>query len=105
MINSEIYQDEWSTLQPTFGENNQVTVIGYNGMAVNDKYYYVHCSFCANDTELFGNAIFKTRKSALLRGCLPCGCSNGYDWNKEQWAIRCKRKLSSTPIDLTIKIS
>ena len=55
------------------------------------KLYSVVCSICSKDPELFGNGVFESTKSDLLRGSLPCGCSNRFNNTNEQFRIRLNR--------------
>ena len=77
-----------------FGEYNQVSVLGYfKDGSVNR--YVIHCDECSKDIDLFGQGNFVTTKRTLLRGGLPCGCSNRVTWSKEQYEVLCRRKAVS----------
>jgi len=89
----ELSQDTWSLTKPTFGEYNQLEVIGWSGRKKSGgKYYILNCSICAQDSELFKDGKFRSLKSNLLNGQVPCGCSIRPNWSKEQFAILCSRK-------------
>jgi hypothetical protein len=88
---SELEQDEFSLGRPTFGKENQLTVIGWKGRSGANKYYIVKCSECSKDPELFGDGIFRIVKGGLNSGRLPCGCSNSVRWSKDQYEIKVKR--------------
>ena len=76
----------------TFGENNQVEVVGWFGeRRGNGKLYTVKCSECTKDPELFGDGYFKSTKSHLLAGSIPCGCSKKVAWSEAQQLIRVQR--------------
>lgn len=53
--------------------------------------FVFHCSECAKDEELFGNALFWSRKSDFTRGQLFCGCGKKVIWNLEQAIVKCER--------------
>lgn len=76
-----------------FGKELQIKVLGSN---VNHNYskskrYFVECLECKKDPELFGEGIFISSKSNLLKGCIPCGCSRRPSWTEEQMKIRLDR--------------
>ena len=85
-------QDEWSLSRPKFGKEGQLEVIGWSGKIGTKKMYISKCGRCSEDTEVFGDGYFKSRRDNLLRGHLPCGCARNPQWSKEQHAILCKRK-------------
>ena len=94
-----LQQDEWSLTRPRFGEEGQLEVIGWSGRRQRqrnsqsgDKHYTLKCSKCNQDPELFGGGYFKSTKSNLERGKLPCGCSATCFWTKEQYTTLCSRK-------------
>jgi hypothetical protein len=90
---TELEQDDFSLPRPTFGKDNQLTVIGWKGRVGGNKYYIVKCSECAKDPELHGDGIFKTSsKRNLINGSYPCGCSNCVRWSKTQYKILIERK-------------
>lgn len=78
-----------------FGLDSQVEVIA-KGDIVGD--YIVRCSTCAEDPELFGEGIFKTRKERLVRGVLPCGCSKRFNWTSEQYIVKIRRHCNTKNI-------
>lgn len=87
-----LQQDEWSLSKPTFGEEGQLQVIGWSGKSNSNNYYILKCSRCSEDSELFGAGIFRSGKSNLTSGQIPCGCSKKTKWSKEQFQILCSRK-------------
>lgn len=87
-----LQQDEWSLSKPTFGEEGQITVVGWSGKQRTNKYYILKCSKCSQDSELFGEGYFRSPKSSLVRGQIPCGCSKSYKWSEGQYTVRCSRK-------------
>jgi hypothetical protein len=89
---SELEQDEFSLSRPTFGKDNQLTVIGWKEKAGTNKYYIVKCSKCSKDPELFGEGVFRRLKSDILRGKLPCGCSFHPYWSEDQYKTLIERK-------------
>jgi len=90
----ELEQDEFSLSRPTFGKDNQLTVIGWKGRNLSRKYYITKCAECSKDPELFGDGIFKSTKSDLIRGQTPCGCSKSYRKSSNQLMTLTKRKCS-----------
>lgn len=78
-----------------FGSDLQVHVI-VKGDIVGD--YIVKCSTCAEDPELFGEGLFKSRKERLVRGVLPCGCSKRFNWTSEQYLVKIRRHCNTKNI-------
>lgn len=91
---SGLQQDEWSETAPRFGEEGQLQVIGWSGRQQSKKYYILKCTVCTSDKELFGEGYFKTTKSDMIRGYIPCGCSKRIQWSKEQYTVLCARKAT-----------
>lgn len=75
-----------------FGEFGQVEILSVIDKIQYTKIYSVKCSICAQDVELFGNGIFKTHRSNILKGYLPCGCGARPLWSKEQFEVICRRE-------------
>ena len=78
-----------------FGEFSQLEVIGISGKRNNNKIYSVICHTCKNDPELFGEAIYYKEKYDLMKGSIPCGCSNGVKWTEQQYDVIMRRKCKS----------
>lgn len=91
-INEDINQDNWSVYRPKFGKDSQLEVIGWSGKTGKHKLYVLYCKNCAKDSELFQKGYFRSKKSNLIKGQIPCGCSNKPEWSKEQYIILSKRK-------------
>lgn len=87
-----LQQDEWSLAAPTFGKEGQLTVVGWSGKSGTNKFYILKCSKCSQDSELFGDGYFRSRKSSIVKGTVPCGCSKKPEWTKEQFTVLCSRK-------------
>lgn len=87
-----LQEDSWSLSGPTFGKDDQLRVIGWSGKRVTNKYYILKCSKCSQDSELFGEGYFRSLKSTLANGNVPCGCGKGIQWSQEQYSILCSRK-------------
>lgn len=68
-----------------------LTVVGWNGKYGNPKKYIVICSVCSADVELHGEGYFAMSKGHLVRGCIPCGCTDKCNWTEEQYKVRVKR--------------
>ncbi len=90
-----LQQDKWTEGTPMFGKEFQVTVVGWSGKHVLNKYYILRCARCSLDKVLFGEGYFKSLKSSLIRGNLPCGCGRNTKWTKGQYEILCTRKAES----------
>ena len=92
-LDLEVQQDEWSLTGPTFGEDNQLTVVGWLGRnSIGAKFYIVWCNICSVDDELFPDKVFKSEKGNLVTGRVPCGCSKRPNWSKDQYSVLCTRK-------------
>lgn len=92
--NMGLLQDSWSILKLSFGEEKQLTLIGWSGKnAKGEKLYIVRCNRCCKDSELFGEGYFRSRKPDLKTG-IPCGCSKSPKLTKEQHFILCMRAAS-----------
>lgn len=70
-----------------------LTVVGWDGdrIGTGKKKYTVECNICSKDIELFPNG-FKSIKSTLVSGQIPCGCSVGTRWSEYQYDVKVKRK-------------
>lgn len=89
-----LQQDEWSLTRPKFGKEGQLEVVGWSGRGGSNKSYVLKCSKCSQDSELFGEGYFKSLKSDLVRGRLPCRCARSPRWSKEQFTTLCSRRAS-----------
>lgn len=89
-----LQQDEWSLTAPSFGEEGQLTVIGWSGRIGSNKLYILKCRKCNQDSELFAGGYFKSQKTHLVKGQIPCGCAFNPKWSKDQYVTRCKRKAT-----------
>lgn len=88
-----LQQDEWSLMSKTFGELDQLYVVGHDGNKGNKKHYILKCVICARDRELFGDGYFKSVKNSLVNlGYIPCGCSSHTKWSEYQYSVLCSRK-------------
>ena len=90
-----LQQDDYSLSGIVFGEEGQLEVVGWSGRnksVSGGKYYILMCNKCNHDSELFGEGYFKSAKSHLLAGQVPCGCSERPAWSKDQYTILCTRK-------------
>ena len=94
-----LQQDEWSLSKPTFGEEGQLEVVGWSGRDGSHKYYILKCSKCSQDSELFGEGVFRSRKSSLANGNVPCGCAFNPKWTQEQFSVLCSRKAKELGYD------
>ena len=85
-------QDEWSLTAPTFGKEEQLTVVGWNGKQGANKLYILKCHVCSQDSELFEEGYFYSLKYNLVNGQVCCGCAFNPKWSKEQYTVICSRK-------------
>lgn len=83
----ELEQDEWSLSRPTFEtpKGGVLVVVGIGGRRTSHKLYLLKCSLCGKDKELYGQGLFTASKEHLLRGTLPCGCSQRVVHNEDQY--------------------
>lgn len=96
----ELQQDEWSLTAPTFGKDNQLTVIGWSGWRSKNKLYILFCDICKEDHELFGEGYFSSVKNSLVNiKALPCGCAVYPKWTKQQYELICTRKAKEISCD------
>lgn len=94
----EIIEDEFTG--SVFGKDGHLTVLGWvekqkDSYGSSKKIYLLKCSVCEKDYELFGDGVFRSSKSNLTAGRLPCGCAVKPSWSTAQWAIRLQRVLDS----------
>jgi hypothetical protein len=75
-----------------FGKENQLEVIGWSGKSATSKMYVVKCSICEKDPELYGDGLFRSIKSSLILGQVPCGCSVSARRDERYYKIVCQRK-------------
>lgn len=75
-----------------------LTVMGMFGKVKGVNKYYVHCSICNKDEELFPNH-FLSEKGSLLKGCVPCGCSSSPKWSEYQFSVLLTRSCISKNIN------
>lgn len=93
----EIVVDKYSGY--VFGPEDQLTVLGwvdkvFDNAGKHKKGYLCLCHLCEKDNELFGDGVFKSTKSAINAGQLPCGCSKKPTWSEVQLKIRLERKAA-----------
>jgi hypothetical protein len=75
-----------------FGVDGHLEVVGWDGSrSRSNKMYSVYCHVCKEDSELFGDGIFKRVKGDLVAGNIPCGCSKSVYWTKQQYEVIAKR--------------
>lgn len=87
-----LQQDDYSLSGEFFGSDHQLCTIGWSGKnGNNNKYYILECSLCKQDSELFGDGVFRTTRAHLREGKIPCGCSP-LKYSKEQYFTLCDRK-------------
>lgn len=89
-----LQQDEWSLTAPTFGDESQISVVGWSGKTkpwCGTKFYIVMCTNCSKDRRLFGSGHFRILKGDIIKGVIPCGCGKSPRWSKEQYETLCSR--------------
>ena len=91
IIEGELLQDDWSMQRLRFGKENQLQVVGWNGLYGNPKKYILKCGICATDPEMFRDGYFASAKGHLLREIIPCGCAEKYKWGESQYKLRLTR--------------
>lgn len=78
-----------------FGKDDCMEIVGWwkdePFDSCNLRNYEVHCKKCVEDPELFGPALFKSRRSSMVKGQIPCGCSIAPKWKTEQYHVILKR--------------
>lgn len=88
-------QDEYSLSGAIEGIEGQLQVVGWNGRSKGGhKLYLWKCSICSQDSELFGEGVFRSVKGDVVRGKYPCGCSSSPQWTQAQYYIRCARRAT-----------
>lgn len=80
-----------------FGVQEQLTVL-YRADASKDCKYALHCSTCALDSELYGDAMFYSHKGNLIKGFIPCGCKINPSYRKDQVGIVLNRVFEGTSL-------
>ena len=59
----------------------------------------VECNVCKLDPELYGEGVFKVRKSNIRRGATPCGCKKPFKYSESQMVVVLKRQANSNGFD------
>lgn len=77
-----------------FGKEGQLEVIGWSGKSHTSKMYIVFCDACSKDVELYGDGLFRSIKSSLAVGQIPCGCSRSARRDERYYEIVCQRKAT-----------
>lgn len=74
-------------------EDGKLEVTGIHQESINGKpaLFKVTCTECSKDPELFPDGYFVSRKSHLVKGQKPCGCSNIPKWFNWQYLILARR--------------
>lgn len=86
----------WSKTEPVFGIDNQLKVIG---KIPKSEHYVLSCSVCTEDSELYGEGLFRATKAKLLSGQVPCGCSKSPTWEQHQLHTLAGRVCDSLGIE------
>lgn len=87
----DLLKDDFESWCDEIKEN--LTVLGWHPehKRQRSRVYFIICSVCSKDKELFGDGVFISRKAELVRGSVPCGCSPITKWTEEQYRIRVVR--------------
>lgn len=75
-----------------YGENGNLEIISVEEERDGNRSCLVKCHTCCLDSELFGEAIFKTKIVNLKSGCIPCGCAKTVRWSKAQYEVKINRQ-------------
>lgn len=59
----------------------------------------VECSVCKEDSELFGQGVFKIHRGHLIAGIKPCGCGIRTRWTEDQYKILCERAAGEVGVE------
>ena len=87
-----LLQDEFSLSGKKF---NNSEVVGWSGRQHTGKFYIIKCPVCALDLEMYQDGYFRSLKSNLIKGQIPCGCGRGHKYNESQFKVLCTRKAES----------
>lgn len=68
-----------------------------------DGYVKVKCIVCAEDSELFGDAVFERQIHSLVSGRLPCGCSKKTFWSLDQYKVKIERKIKDENLPIEFR--
>lgn len=87
-----LMQDEFSLSGKKF---NNFEVVGWSGKQHTGKFYIIKCPVCTLDPEMYQDGYFRSVKSKLVKGQIPCGCGRGHNYNEAQFEVLCTRKAES----------
>lgn len=78
-----------------YGKSKQIEILCFHsykeGRGKKDRLYQVKCHECAKDPELYGDAVYITDKSIIVKNIEPCGCSTSPRLSLEQNTVLIKR--------------
>lgn len=103
----DIRQDDWSLTRPTFPtpKGGTLTVVGWR-MEHGKRVCIVECDKCKEDTDIFGDGLFKIRKGGrgirgtLIGGAVPCGCATKSPrFDEKQFTILAKREADRQGVE------
>lgn len=72
-------------------DDGKLEVIGIAGKQGRTTIFKVTCTECYKDPELFPDGYFISTKGNLLKGQIPCGCSERPRWEPWQYLILARR--------------
>lgn len=62
------------------------------------RYYYLECSVCSTDNELWPYKSIRSSKYCILDGKVSCGCAKNPQWTRVQHIVRLNRRAESLGI-------
>ena len=81
----------------TFNEG-RLRVVGIAERLHSNTKYYVTCTECSKDKELFPDEYFISTRGSLKNGHFPCGCSEGRRWLPFQYIVLANRSSNGSYI-------
>lgn len=78
--------------EPLDNLHPNIIFIGSFKHSKKQRKFVFKCTECEKDPELFGDGLFCSSKTTLLKGKCPCGCQKGFVKNENQWRVLLKRK-------------
>lgn len=88
----ELKQDSFSESGKTFGDKNQISILGVYNKYRTIYNYVCKCSECEKDPALYKRGLFIATKYNLEKGMIPCGCSTKRYWENWQYEVLVRRK-------------
>ena len=73
-------------------EDGKLEVVGIAERFTSHTRYYVTCTECSKDPELFPDGYFISTRGSLRNGTKPCGCSERHIWKASQYLLLARRE-------------